>query len=110
MSAVVLELKRNGVTLRLLAQPRDDLLELILALAADPDRIALDLRLDLWEVVADQLLDLFGEIIGQAAAQPDALPNGIPASFLDLSPIEDLEREAASDRLRLEQVAHCLGT
>ena len=66
-SAVVLELERDGLVE--LAQPGDDLLQLVLALARDADRVALDLRLDLRELVADQLGDLLGEVVGQAAPQ-----------------------------------------
>lgn len=40
---VVLELQGNRVALRFLPQPSDHLLELVLALAADPHRVALDL-------------------------------------------------------------------
>ena len=36
--------------------------------AGDADRVALDLRLDLGELVADQLGDLLGELVGQARA------------------------------------------
>src|SRR6185369_8267973 len=78
-SAVVLELQRDRVALRLLAQPSDDFLEFVLALAADPDRVALDLALNFREVVAQHLADLLGQVFGQTPLQTDALADGVAA-------------------------------
>ena len=101
-SAIVLELERNGLIE--LAQAGDDLLELVLALARDADGVALDLRLDLGELVADELGDPLGELVGQAAPQLDLLADLVAAGRLDLAPVEDLERQVAPDRLRLDEV------
>ena len=55
--AVVLELERDDFRSSSRSR-RDHPLEIVLALARDPDRVALDLRLDLGELVADQLGEL----------------------------------------------------
>ena len=73
-------------------------------LRRDADGVTLDLRLDLRELVPDQLGDLLGDLLGQPATQADPLPDLVAARLLDLAPIEDLERQAAPDRLRLDQV------
>ena len=65
--AVVLELERDGLVQ--LPQPGDDLLQLVPALAGDADRVALDPRLDLGELVADLLDELAGQVVGQAAPE-----------------------------------------
>ena len=41
---------------------------------------------------------------GQPAAQADPLADLVAAGLLDLAPVEDLERQAAPDRLRLDEV------
>src|ERR687895_1364034 len=99
---VVLELQRDRVALRLLAETGDHALELVLALAADADRVALDLILHLREFVANQLADLLGQILREATAQPDALTNGIAARLLYFAPVEDLERQPTANGLRLQ--------
>src|SRR3954471_22793438 len=89
--AVVFELERYGVALGLVAQPPDNALEVVLALAADADRVALDLRLHLREVIADELRDLLREIVGEAAPKRDLLLDRVASGLLDLGPLEDLE-------------------
>ena len=75
--AVVLELERDGLVE--LAQPHDDPLQLVLALAGHADGVALDLRLDLRELVADQLDQLARQVVGQAAPQRDLLADLVAA-------------------------------
>ena len=101
-SAVVLELQRDGQVE--LAQAGDDALEVVPALAGDADGVTLDLRLDLRELVPDQLGDLLGDLLGQPATQADPLADLVAAGLLDLAPVEDLERQAAPDRLGLDEV------
>src|SRR5262245_47041361 len=96
-SAVVLELERHRLVE--LAQPADQLLEIVLALARYPDRIALDLRLDLGELVTDQLGQPPSEVVRQSALEPDLLADLVAAGGLDLPPLEDLERQVSPDRL-----------
>src|SRR6185503_15356828 len=99
---VVLELQ--GHRLVQCPQPDDHPLEVVLALPGDADRIALDLRLDLRELLADQLRDLLRENVVEAPAQADRLADLVAACGLDLAPLEDLQRQVATDRLRLDQV------
>ena len=47
---------------------------------------------------------LLGELVRQAAPQADPLADLVAAGRLDLAPVEDLERQAAPDRLRLDEV------
>src|SRR4030095_13269318 len=68
---VFLELERHRLVEA--PEPDDHALQLVLALARHADRVALDLRLDLRELVADQLLQPSGELVGQAAPEPDHL-------------------------------------
>ena len=60
-----------GRALLELAQPADHLLELVLALARDADGVALDLRLDLRELLADQLADLLRQVVVEPAPERD---------------------------------------
>ena len=71
---VVLELEGHGLVE--LAQPADDPLELVPALAGHADGVALDLRLDLGELVADQLADLLRR--GRRAGRGGARSSGGP--------------------------------
>jgi hypothetical protein len=79
VSAVVLELQ--GDCEIEFAQPGDDALEIVTALAGHPDGVTLDLRLDLRELVPDQLGDLLGDLLRQAATQPDPLANLVASLF-----------------------------
>src|SRR3954447_8024407 len=90
-AAVILELERDRITLRFLAQARDDPLQLVPALAADPDGVALDLALHLGKVIAQHLADLLGQVFGEPPPQADLLANGVAAGGLDRAPVEDLE-------------------
>src|SRR5882672_4896374 len=99
---VVLELERNGLVE--LAQPDDHPLELVLALARHANGIALDARLDLRELVADELRESLGEGVVEAAPELDHLAHLVAAGGLDLAPVEDLQRQVAPDRLRRDQV------
>ena len=45
-----------------------------------------------------------GDLVGQAAPQLDLLADLVAAGRLDLAPVEDLERQVAPDRLRLDEV------
>src|SRR5262245_27157713 len=101
-SAIVLELERDCQIE--LAQPGDDALQVVAALAGHADGVTLDLRLDLRELVPDQLRDLLGVLLRQPASQADVLADGVATGLFHLAPIEDLEREAAPDRLRLDEV------
>src|SRR3954453_20751590 len=109
-SAVILELERDRIALRFLAQTRNDPLELVPALAADPDGVALDLALHLGKVIAQHLADLLGQVFGQTPPQADLLADGVAAGGLDRAPLEDLEREPTPNRFGLNQVANRLGT
>src|SRR6202142_1049710 len=100
--AVVLELERDLDVER--AQATDHPLERVLVLAPDPNGIALDLRLHLGELVPDQLGQLLGDIVGQAAPEGDDLLDRVAAGRLDLAPVEDLQAEVSPDCLRLDQV------
>ena len=100
---VVLELERDRQLLEL-AQPADHLLELVAALARDPDGVPLDLRLDLRKLLADELADLLGELVVQSTPERDRLADLVAAGGLDPAPIEDLQGQVATDRLRLDQV------
>ena len=96
---------RTGAGLQIeLAQPGDDALEVVTALAGHADGVTLDLRLDLRELVPDQLGDLLGDLLGQAPSQADPLADLVAARLLHLAPVEDLERQAAPDGLRLDEV------
>src|SRR6185369_2878463 len=101
-SAVVLELQLDHLVE--LAQPRDDPLEVVPALARHADGVTLDLRLDLGKLVADQLLDALREVLGQSLPEPDVLAHLVAAGRLHGPPVEHLERQAASDGFRLDQV------
>jgi enoyl-CoA hydratase/carnithine racemase len=101
-SAVVLELERDCQIE--LAQSGDDALEVVAALAGHADGVTLDLRLDLRELVPDQLGDLLGDLLRQASSEADPLADLVAARFLHLAPVEDLERQASPDRLRLDEV------
>ena len=48
--------------------------------------------------------DALGDVLGQAAAQLDLLADLVAAGRLDLAPVEDLQRQVAADRLRLDEV------
>ena len=50
------------------------------------------------------LRDLLRQLVGQAAPQRDLLADLVAAGRLDLAPVEDLQRQAAPDGLRLDQV------
>src|SRR5450759_1370735 len=100
------ELERDGLVE--LAQPRDHLLEVVLALGAHTDGVALDLSLRLRELVPQDLRDLPGEVVREPAPQGDVLADLHPAGLLDGAPVEDLEREAAPNGFRLDQLANRL--
>jgi len=51
------------------------------------------------------LPELLGQRLIQAATQSDVLADLVSSGRLELAPVEDLEREAAPDGLRLDQVA-----
>src|SRR5450759_3187514 len=104
--AVVGELERDGLVE--LAQPRDHLLEVVLALGAHTDGVALDLSLRLRELVPQDLRDLPGEIVREPAPQGDVLEDLHPAGLLDGAPVEDFERKAAPNGFRLDQLANRL--
>src|ERR1035437_7400967 len=106
--AVVGELERNRFVE--LAQAGDHLLEVVLALGADPHGVSLDLALRLRELVPQDLRDLSGEIVREPAAEVDVLANLHPARLVDRPPVEDLEREVPADRLGLDQLADRLRT
>src|SRR5947207_291020 len=107
-SSVVGELERHRVVEG--AQVRDDPLQLVLGLARDADRVALDHRFHLRKPVADALGQLLGLFRGQSPLQLDPLAHRAPGGRLELPPLEDLERQAATDRLGLDQIADGLGT
>src|SRR5450759_1785018 len=104
--AVVGELERDGLVE--LAQPRDHLLEVVLALGAHTDGVALDLSLRLRELVPQDLRDLPGEIVREPAPQGDVLADLHPDGLLDGAPVEDFERKAAPNGFRLDQLANRL--
>src|SRR4026209_1695045 len=101
-SSIVLELEVDDLVEG--AEPGDDLLELVLALARDPDGIALDLRLGLGELIPDELRNPLRQLLRQAAPHADGLADLVPAGRLDLAPVEDLQRQPPPDRLGLEEV------
>src|SRR5665811_320253 len=80
--AVVGELERNRFVE--LAQAGDHLLEVVLALGADPHGVSLDLALRLRELVPQDLRDLSGEIVREPAAKVDVLANLHPVSYTHL--------------------------
>ena len=49
-------------------------------------------------------VDLLREVLGQAASEADLLADLVAAGRFDLAPVEDLQRQAAPDRLRLDEV------
>jgi len=82
----------------------DDLLEVVAARAADPEFIALDLRLDLLgALIADQLGQLLGLILGDALLQlaGDLVHLAGGARFTS---IEDLQAHPALDEFVLEHL------
>src|SRR5829696_3613749 len=94
---VVLELERDGLVE--LTEPADHLLQLVPTLARDPDRIALDARLDLGELVPDLLHELPREVVRKAALEADLLAHLAAARRHHLAPLEDLERQVAANGL-----------
>src|SRR2546423_7796435 len=106
-SSVVDELQRHRVVEA--AQVRDDRLQLVLGLARDAHRVALDDRLDLGETVPDPLGQLLRLLRGQSSLELDPLADRAPGRRLEPPPLEDLERQAATYRLRLDQVTDRLG-
>src|SRR5438105_3298832 len=106
-SSVIGELQRHRVVQS--AQVRDDCLELVLALGAHAHRVALDDRLHLGESVPNTLRQLLGLLGCEAALQRDLLADGATRRGLQLPPLEDLEGEAAPNRLGLDEVTDRLG-
>src|SRR5207245_4555725 len=87
--AVVLELERYWLVE--LAQAGDHALEVVLALARHANRVALDLRLHLGELLADELAEPLGELVVEAAPEGDVLADLVPAGGFELAPVGDLE-------------------
>nr|AHE14878.1 hypothetical protein asmbl_20 [uncultured bacterium] len=108
-SAVVVELQGDVEVLA--AQQLLHRLQVVALLAADPQLVALDLRLDaLGALVADDLRDLLGRVGLDALLDRRADLVGL-ARGLRLPGVEDLERDAALDQLLaedLERGAHPL--
>ena len=90
---VVLELERDDLVEA--AQPGDDPLQVVLALARYADGIALDLRLDLRELVPDELGDLLRDVLGQTTPELDLLADLFPPAGSTLP-----QSKILSDRLR----------
>src|SRR5665811_1252175 len=83
--AVVGELEWDGLVE--LAQACDHLLEVVLALGAHADGVALNLALRLRELVTEDLRDLPGEVVREPAPQADVLAHLHAASLLDSAPV-----------------------
>src|SRR5207247_1734190 len=103
-SSVVLELQLDDLVEP--AQPGDDPLQVVFRLSGYADGVALDLGLDLRELISDELRDLLRELVREATPQLDPLADLAPAGRFDLAPVEDLERQAPPDRLRLDEILH----
>src|SRR5215510_5579723 len=82
----------------------DDLLQVVLLLRRDAELVALDLDLDaLGSLVADQLADLLGLVLGDALLDAGG-DLDLPAGRTGVAGVEGLERDAALDQLALEHV------
>src|SRR4051794_31484145 len=101
-SAVVVELQRDvevGPAQQLLHR-----LQVVALLAADPQLVPLDLRLDtLRALVADELGDLLGDVGLDALLDPRGDPVGL-ARGLRFAGVEDLQRDVPLDQLLLEDI------
>jgi len=95
---VVLELERNGLVQG--AQAPHDALQVVLALPGHPDGIALDLRLDLRELVPDQLGDLLRQDVAQAAADQERVIAQTASESRQAEATRDLEVKKAEDSIR----------
>src|SRR5690606_8260016 len=84
----------------------DDLLEVVLLLGADPQLVTLDLSLDaLRALIPHDLGDLLRVLLVDALLQADHHAV-LLARQLGLPGVEDLEREAPLDQLRLEDIEY----
>ena len=83
----------------------DDRLQIVLALGLNADQIALDLRSDLLELVANS----FGELLGHSSCRPSrslmCLAHATAGRLLFLFVVEDFEGRDALDQLRFDRVA-----
>src|SRR5690606_32645865 len=102
--AVVDELQGDVEVLAL--EEGDDLLEVVLLLGADPQLVTLDLSLDaLRALIPHDLGDLLRVLLVDALLQADHHAV-LLARQLGLPGVEDLEREAPLDQLRLEDIEY----
>ena len=108
--AVVDELQRHRPVAILFRFPQqlDRGLQLVFVLARDAHGVALNLRLELGQTVANQFGDLAREVLRQPLAQRRGLPHGAFRGLLDASVVEDLGRQLAFHRLLQQHVAHRL--
>src|SRR5664280_889229 len=105
-SAIVHELEWDAPVL--FAQRGHGGLELVLARGEDAQRVALDLDLDLLELLAHQLVHGLGLLVGDALRDGHALTDGAAERLFDLAVLERLERDLAARELVLEDVDHLL--
>src|SRR5262245_63630186 len=103
---VVSELHVNAEIV--IAQGRDDLLQNVAVAARDAHGVALNRRLRFELGVFDELDDLFGLLLGNPLLQSDSLANRPAQSRLDAAVSQTLERHAALDQFRLQDVVETL--
>src|SRR5262247_3489613 len=103
---VVSELHVNAEIV--ITQGRDNLLQRVAVAARDAHGVALNRRLRFELRVFDKLDDLFGLLLRNALLQRDSLTNRPPQSRLDTAVSQPLERHAAFDQFRLQDVVETL--
>jgi len=92
-SAEILKLQGNLDILRL--EQLDGGLQVVLALAGDPQAVALDCHGDLLELVAHRFAQRLGQLLAEPLAQLDHLLDAVAAHGFRGLKIEDLERQVA---------------
>lgn len=89
---VIGELQRDGPVALFfgLLQSTNGFLEIVFVFPGDPNGISLDLSLELRELIAHDLADLFGHFLVQAFAQGNRLTHRASSGVFDLPKIQDL--------------------
>src|SRR5262245_2479880 len=103
---VVSELHVNAEIV--IAQGRDNLLQRVAVAARDAHGVALDRRLHFELRVFYELDDLFGLLLRNALLQSDTLANRPAQGRFDTAVSQSLERHAALDQFRLQDVVEAL--
>src|SRR5688572_4804448 len=105
-AAIVVELQRDAEVL--VAQQRDDLLQIVSRLAGHADLVLVDRRLHLDLRVLDEPDDLLRLLDRDPLLERDLLSELIAPRLLDGTVGEALERDAALVKLGLEDIRHRL--